>query len=435
MEQLLALAMRAADEAEVYQEISSGTPVSFESNRLKMLQTKETRGMALRIIRNGRIGFSSSTNLMDPKALVDSALAVSEFGAEAKFGLPNSSISREVQVYDPIVEGVSVETMIAMGQSMVDMLRGYNPDILCDAGVSRSSATVRIVNSAGTDLSYEKTVMAGSIHGNLVRGTDMLDIYDSKVTCGMVASYDEIAQEVIKKFELAARTADVTTKPMPVIFTPKGASATLLLPLQSAFSGKSVLQGASPIGDKLNQKAFDERFSIYDDATIDLAPGSAICDDEGVPTRRTSLAEKGIVRNFYYDLQTAGLAGRKSTGNGYRSLATMPSPALSTLIFEPGDTEYEDMIADIKEGIVVEQVMGAWAGNVLSGDFSANVYLGYKIENGTIVGRVKNTMVAGNVFEIFKNNLVALGARSVWVGGTLKIPAMYFHSLSISTKQ
>ena len=433
MERLLALARRVAGEAEVYYETSLSTPVSFESNRLKMLQTKETRGVALRIIRNGRIGFASTTDFREPQVLVDHAVAVSEFGAEAKFSFPASAITREVQVYDPLIEGVSAETLVAMGQSMIDKVRQYNPDILCDAGISKSVGRVRILNSAGGDVSYEKTVLAGSIHGNLVRGTDMLDIYESKVSCEMVPSYDDIVDHLVRKFELAERIADVSTKSMPVVFTPKGVAASLILPLQSAFSGKSVLQGASPIGDKLNQKVFDERFSVYDDATIDLAPGSAVCDDEGVPTRRTTLVERGVIRSFYYDLQTAGLAGTRSTGNGYRSLSTLPAPSPSSTVFDPGDTPYEAMISDIKEGIVVEQVMGAWAGNILSGDFSANVHLGFKVENGKIVGRVKNTMVAGNVFEMFRNSVVALGKESVWVGGTLKVPAMYFHSVSVSS--
>jgi len=435
MEHLLNLALRVAEEAEVYEEVTVGTPISFEANRLKMLETKETRGVALRIIRNGRIGFSSTTDLRNLQMLVDHAVAVSELGAEAKFHFPHSAITHEVQVYDPLVEGVASETLIAMGQSMIDKVRHHQPHILCDAGVSKSVGRVRILNSAGVDLSYEKTVLAASIHGNLVRGTDMLDIYESKVTCEMVPSYDELVDRLLEKFGLAERTAEVSTKQMSVIFTPRGVAATLLLPLQSALNGKSVLQGASPLGDKLNQKVFDERLSVYDDATIDLTPGSSVCDDEGVPTRRIPLIEKGSVRNFYYDLQTAGLAGTESTGNGYRSLSTLPSPSLSTALFDPGDTAYESMISDIKEGIVVDQVMGAWAGNILSGDFSANVHLGFKIENGKIVGRVKNTMVAGNVFEIFDKNLVALGKESVWVGGTLKVPAMYFHSLSVSTKE
>ncbi len=92
------------------------------------------------------------------------------------------------------------------------------------------------------------------------------------------------------------------------------------------------------------------------------------------------------------------------------------------------------MVSGVKEGVLVDQVMGAWAGNILSGDFSANIHLGYKIENGQIVGRVKDTMVAGNVFEVFKNSVEAIGKESSWVGGSLKLPALLLSSISVSSK-
>ena len=130
-----------------------------------------------------------------------------------------------------------------------------------------------------------------------------------------------------------------------------------------------------------------------------LCPGSRPFDDEGVATRCTALIEKGIPVAFYYDLQTAGLANTKSTGNGARSGARLPSPSASVFVTESGTTSFKEMLSDIKEGLVIEYVMGAEQGNVLGGDLS-NVLLGYKIDNGKITGRVKNTMVSGNVTGI-----------------------------------
>ena len=88
---------------------------------------------------------------------------------------------------------------------------------------------------------------------------------------------------------------------------------------------------------------------------------------------------------------------------------------------------------DIQEGLVVEYLMGAGQGNTLGGDFSGNVLLGYKIENGKIVGRVKDTMVAGNVYRIL-NRIAAIGSETVWVGGTLQTPPIYFSNVSVSSR-
>ena len=144
--------------------------------------------------------------------------------------------------------------------------------------------------------------------------------------------------------------------------------------------------------------------------------------------------ENGVLRAFLYDLQTAGLAGKETTGSGFRSLGSLPSPSPTSWVLSEGSMSIEEMISDVKEGLLIDQIMGAWAGNVLSGDFSGNVHLGFKIENGKLVGRVKDTMVAGNAFEILKNDVVAFGSAGEWVNGSLKAPAVYLSSLSVSGK-
>jgi len=89
------------------------------------------------------------------------------------------------------------------------------------------------------------------------------------------------------------------------------------------------------------------------------------------------------------------------------------------------------MLADIKEGLVIEYLMGAGQGNILGGDFSGNVLLGYKVENGKIVGRVKDTMVSGNVYQVLKD-IAAIGNDTRWVGSFLSSPSIYCPSLSVA---
>jgi PmbA protein len=139
------------------------------------------------------------------------------------------------------------------------------------------------------------------------------------------------------------------------------------------------------------------------------------------------------VAGFLYDLQTAALAGKKSTGNGSRSRGGLPTPAPSAFTIAPGDTTFEEMVRDIKEGLVIEELMGASQGNILGGDFSGNVLLGYKVENGEIAGRVKDTMVSGNIYQVLKD-IAAIGSESRWVGGFLQTPPLYCPALSVASK-
>jgi PmbA protein len=139
-----------------------------------------------------------------------------------------------------------------------------------------------------------------------------------------------------------------------------------------------------------------------------------------------------VVTNFYYDLKTAAKAGKESTGNGSRGRG-QPAPSPGAFVIHHGETGFEDMVADIKEGLVVEYLMGAEQGNVLSGDFSGNVLLGYKIESGKIVGRVKDTVVSGNIYKALKQ-VAAIGSDARWVGSSLYAPSIYLPGLTVAAK-
>lgn len=431
-EQVLDLAKRAAQEAEVYSITSIATPVAFEANRLKQFHTKEVRGLALRVVANGRIGLASTTRLDQTERLVETALEMARYGAKAYFTLPAWDGLPKVQVYDPALADLPVEELVKIGQEMIDRVRAYDPTILCDADLKVIAKTTTILNSQGARYAVQKTAIYVNLHANLIRGTDMLDVYEGVSSCRLAVDPAILAQKVINKIEQARRIASVPTKPLPVIFTPKGVSMALIQPLKLALSGKVVHQGASPLGDKLGQIVADPRFSLYDNGTIDWAAASTPCDDEGTPCRSTPLIENGRVCNFYYDLQTAGMAGKASTGNGFRALESLPTPTPTSFLIATGDASLEDMLADIKEGLLVDQTMGAWSGNLLSGEFSGNVHLGYRVENGRLVGRVKDTMVAGNIFQALQE-LAGIGREAEWVGDAYT-PALYFKRLGIASK-
>jgi len=211
-----------------------------------------------------------------------------------------------------------------------------------------------------------------------------------------------------------------------------GVASALIGPLAIAFSGRMVHQGQSPLVGQLGKEMYVARLSVWDDATLAYRPGSRPFDDEGVASRRIPLIEKGVVRSFMYDLQTAGLAKAESTGSAERSLAAQPSISTSCLLVDEGDVRFAEMVRGVKEGLVVEELMGAGQGNVMGGDFSGNVLLGYKIEGGEITGRVKDTMVAGNVHAALKH-VAAIGREARWIGGSVRTPALMFERLTVSS--
>lgn len=431
-ERVLNLAMRQAEQAEVFLQDGTEIPVAYESNRLKQLQTRQSRGLALRVSVHGRVGLASAAGPLDPEALVAAAVDMARYGAACEYQLPGAGAAADTKVYDQAVADLTVEALVEMGQAMIDRVRSYDANILCDATVSRAVTERRVINSRGADCTVNKTVLALDLHGNLVRGTDMLDIYEQASSCRAGIDPLRLAGEVMSKTEMAREFATPRTASMPVLFTPKGVAMTLMTPLVMALSGKMVLQGASPLRDKVGQAIADSRFSVSDDGTADWSPASGMCDHEGVASRRTPLIEAGQLLGFYYDLNTAAQAGTQTTGNGFRSLESLPSPQVSSMVVAAGTDPYAAIVASLDEGLIVDQTMGAWSGNLMSGEFSGNVHLGYKVEKGQIVGRVKDTMVAGNVFEALRN-LRSVGSEREWVGN-MYLPALCFTSLAVATK-
>ncbi len=431
MEELLHKAEKAAQEAEAFSVSSQETEAIFEANRLKQVQTRESAGAALRLINEGRIGFAATTRSDGKQELLDMALEMAPFGAEAKFEFPGAQTYPSVQVFDRDVEKISEETMVELGQSLIDKLKGTEPEIVCEGSVSRRITQIEISNSRGGRAAYQKSTCSIMIEGVLIRGTDMLFVGDFEKSCHPILTPDNVAKSTLQQLERARETVPSPSGNLPVIFTPHGVASALISPLAVAFNGKTVLRGASPLEHRKGEPVFAPQFSLHDDSTIDFCPASSICDDEGIPARRTPLIRNGVVESFVYDLQTAGEAGTQSTGNASRSLASLPGPSMNALVIEEGTTSFADLLADIKEGLVVEQLMGATQGNILGGDFSGNVLLGYKVENGQIVGRVKNTMVSGNVYELLKEG-IAIGSDSRWLGGSMKTPSIFCPAVAVA---
>jgi PmbA protein len=397
------------------------------------MQTNQSTTIALRIIKDGRIGYATTTGKADGQQLVKDAVETAVFGSEAKFRLPGDTRYPKVDIFDPAIESVSIKEMVGLGEAMLAAVTAHTPGIICDASVARSVITVCLINSRGGKAEYKKSFFGLDFEGNLIKDTDMLFVGESESSCHPLSDPKEVTDLVLKQLDMAKHKAKSPTKLLPVIFTPNGVAGTLIMPLISAFNGKTVYEGASPLGDKIGKQVFDKNFSLRDDPTVAYRPSSRPSDDEGVPSRRTPLINKGIVKEFLYDLQTAALAGKKSTGNGSRMRGGLPSPAPSALVITPGKTTFDEMVQDIKEGLVVDIIMGAGQGNFLGGDFSGNVLLGFKIENGKIVGRVKDTMISGNVYKILKD-IAAIGSETKWVSGFLQTPPFYCKELSVSSK-
>jgi PmbA protein len=429
VEQILDLAKQKGIEAEVYYRSSRDTPIDFENNRLKSLETKATQGVALRVVVDGKLGFASATDLTRLEDVVDAAIQTAEIGDPVDFEFAQNF--QEVEAASDY-ELPTTAKLVTIGEELIEKVRAYNNEILVSAGFHIRSGQTKLATTGGVYGERNSKMVSASLSGNLVQGEDFLNAYGYDVAKDGEPDYDKILATVIEKYTNAEKTAAIASGKYPVLFTPRAAMSTIGGLFDTIFSGQVVVQKASPLAGKLGEQLFGDRLTIYEDPAIGVS--ACAFDDEGTATSKKTFIENGIVKQFYWDRQWAARGNATAQGNGFRGGLSRPNPDMVNFCMAPGKTPLAELIKGMKEGVIVDQVLGAGQSNQLAGEFSVNLDLGYKVENGEIVGRLKNTMVAGSIFEAF-DRLIDLSNTCEWIGGSALMPSMLFGELGVASRE
>ncbi|NJN22696.1 MAG: TldD/PmbA family protein [Leptolyngbya sp. RL_3_1] len=421
-EQLLDLAQRhGAESAEVFQSSSASRPVYFEANRLKQLESTQVQGTALRLWHQGRPGIAVAHGPIEPQALLEKALAISQLNEAETIELTPGTVQR----YPDVGETVAAQQLMAWGNTAIAQIRAAYPDVICEAELECDVETIRIVNSKGLDYSYSDTTLSCYLTADWIRGDDFLSVGDGQ-TCRDHLDLDRLTHQVLQRLVWAEQNVTPRQGHMPVLFTAKAADM-IWGTLQIALSGKQVREGASPWSDRLGEQVTSPQLSFSQNP--EAGPFSCPFDDEGTPTQKLTFIDQGVLRLFYTDRTVGRELGGGSTGNGFRpDLGSSPTPGLFNSLIQPGTQSLLELIGSLDEAIVVDQMLGDGAG--MSGDFSINVDLGYYVRGGEIQGRIKDTMVSGNVYRALLN-LIALGNDGEWNGGCYT-PSVVLGGLSVT---
>ncbi|MFM6000044.1 MAG: TldD/PmbA family protein [Dolichospermum sp.] len=423
-EQLLELAFKSgAEAAEVYQSRSLSRPVFFEANRLKQIETSQSQGTALRLWRHGCPGLTVAYGDVDPQTMVEQSLALSQLNPPETVELGSHS----GQSYPNLGRSVSVERLINWGKEAIALIRDVYPDVLCHSEWECDLENTRLINSQGLDSHYTDTTLSCYMSAEWVRGDDFLNVADGQTQRDQLHP-EKVAGQILQRLNWAKENVSSPSGRCPVLFTSKAADM-LWGTVQAALNGKHILEKSSPWVDRLGKPVIAPTLTLYQNPTA--GPYSCPFDDEGQPTQSLIFIANGILRNFYSDRTTGRKLNSGSTGNGFRpGLSSYPTPGLFNFLIQPGNLSLLHLISKIDNGLIIDQMLGSCSG--ISGDFSINVDLGYWVKNGQIIGRVKDTMVAGNVYTALKQ-VVELGGDADW-NGSCYTPSLIVEGLSITGK-
>jgi len=425
MRKLLEEAVARGAEATLVTTESKNTSVSFEANRLKRIGSTESLSLEMQVIKAGKLGVASSTKPGTEMELLENALDVAEFGSEVSYSFPEPEPPADPKVYDQAVADIDVDRMISIGEELIQFIKAFDPAIQGSANVSKTISRKSISNTRGLDAQLDKTVFTVSAGFQFVEGQNLLQSWDWNVSTGLDCDLEGIKATLKADFEIGRKNVEVRPGVYDVLFTPSGFQD-LVSPILACLNGRAVMRGISPFKGRIGEQIFAPAFSLVEDGTLDGGLGTQLYDDQGVVCRRTPLIENGVLKEYLLDLESAYRLGRQPIGTGSPAGANP-----NNLLVVPGETPWEDLLRGMKQGIVIDHTMGAWAGNPYTGTVTGNIALGYLVKDGEKVGRVKDCMFSLNVFTHLKSNLLAL-SRDVKDLGALILPYCLIGGVSIA---
>ena len=425
---------KGADAAEVYIENGRNLRIRVRNGEVETVQESASYGAGLRVFIKGRMAFASSNDLGE-KALDDALSRAIEFAGKTTPDPANvlpddKGITKVEGLYDPQISQVPMEEKIELAKK-VESLAMKDPRITKSAGASYSEGEEEIflANSNGLAKSYQASGCGYGVNVVAEKG-------DQKSSGGESCQrrfYRDLqpAEEIAAK---AARDAYSMLDPRPVktqkaaVILDRDVAYALLGGILGAVNGERVLQGASFLGRKMDQKIASELVTLIDDGTREKGLASQPFDGEGVPTQRRIIMDKGVLKGFMYNTIAAKRAGVQSTGNASRArFFSLPGIGPHNFFLVAGEIKPEDIIKVTKVGFLVKEVTG-YGINPVNGNFSGGA-AGFWVEDGAIAYPVKGLTIAGTADEIL--NGIDMVANDLDLNRPLTAPTLRIKLLQI----
>jgi len=430
-------AMGIAD-YELYYQSAESTSVSAFQHEINQFTSSIDGGVCFRCIWNGKMGYASTEALNETEAAAIVQRAVdnaSVLEAEEQVFLGEGG-----KTYQPLPEGrtqmPATEEIISKVLATQELLYQADPAVIDGSSTQGVAERVEIAiyNSRGLDLS-SRGVLTGLVVAAVVTdGKEMANDYQIKI--GDLSSIDtghltkKAAQAAIGKLG-----GDVApTGQYPVVFDPE-AMSDLLLTFSGIFSAEAAQKGLSKLADQEGNVIAAEQVTLVDDPFWADAPIKRNFDAEGSPVYTKNVVEKGKLNTLLYNLKTAAVAGKETTGNASKAGYAAPVD-ISTYTFylAPGAISEEALLKQAQNGVYINSLGGLHAGaDPISGDFSLQS-AGFLIENGQKTKAVKSFTVAGNFYELLKN-ITCVASNLEFPGmGSIGAPSVLVEGLSVAGK-
>jgi TldD protein len=396
---------RGGDFAELYVEARQGFGLSLDDGRVERPQGGRERGACLRVV----VGDSSYYGYVDGHAEED-LLRVAESVVQAVRGdarQPAALKSPEQPHSHPIAvrpETIEASRKADLLRACDDHARGAAAEVTqVRASYAESRSEVEVFNSNGMSAADDRTRVRLGVqvvarrNGRVETGSDNLGGH-----AGWELVEDDpeaVAGKAAGRALALLDAVDAPTGRLPVVVGNGFGGVLLHEAVGHGLEADAVQKRASVYAGKLGDRLAEPFVTAYDDGRRPGDWGSDGIDDEGTPTRRTTVIEDGRLVSYLYDMLRARKDGVESTGNGRReSFRHLPVPRMTNTFFAPGDATPEELIGEVERGLYAVSFGGGQV-EPATGDFVFGVSEGYLIEGGKVTAPVRGATLVGNGLE------------------------------------
>ena len=379
---------------------------------VETLKESGSKAVGVRVFFGQRAATTYSSDLTPEgvRSLVDSALKLAKVTSEDPFsGIPEPSqqgkLEGDLELYSDDVYSLSTADRIDYARRTEKAALDADPRIVnSDGGSFDASIGYKVLANSNGFLgdSRRSYCSVSAVPIAQVEGSSMQRDYWYSVamTLKKLESPEEVGRIAARRTLRRIGARKVKTARVPIVFE-NTVAGSLVGHIFEAVNGDSVYRGASYLAGKLNEKIAGENITIVDDGTMVGGFGTSAFDSEGVASRKTTVIENGVLKSYLLNTYTAKKLGMQTTGNASRGLAGTPGIGPGNFFLKPGAKSVKEIIGDIKEGLLVTELLG-FGVNLVTGDFSRGAS-GLWIENGELTFPVEEITVAGNLKDMFSN--------------------------------
>ena len=399
---------KGADAADCLMVRDISLNVAQRLGKREKLERSEAQDLGLRVFVGKRQAIVSTSDL-EPKLLdelAERAVAMARVVPEDEFcGLADPELLVKVPVVLDLEDKkepseAALTDMIARAEDAARAVPGVTNSEGADAGWGR--VEVALAASNGFRGGYAVSRWGISVSVLAGEGTGMERDYDfaSAVFGENLPDPETLGRSAGERTVRRLGPRKASTAKLPIVYDPRVANG-LVGHFVGAINGASIARGTSFLKDKMGQQVFAKGIRIIDDPHRPRGLRSKPFDGEGVANKKRALIEDGTLTTWLLDCRSARQLGLTTTGHAARGTSSPPSPSAANLYLEPGNVTPEALMADIKQGLYVTELIGHGV-NGVTGDYSRGA-AGYWIENGKLTHPVSEVTVAGNLKDMFLN--------------------------------